>query len=237
MLIEHAAARGIAISEQTFIDIVPVVTQELIQKCQELFSRGGTMVFTSPNAVRILSTYASWNMDLSDAYSYDEFLKRGDSKVYCLNGATSKALEELIPGVLIAGTAANSKELAELIISEGKTSSVVFFCGNIRRNELPDMLRSHNITVEEVIVYETVETPAILEEEYDGILFLSPSSVKSFFLSNTLPKHTICFAIGGTTGKALADVTNNRIIESPKPHVDLLVQTAIFYFDNINCYE
>jgi uroporphyrinogen-III synthase len=146
-------------------------------------------------------------------------------------------LEKLIPSLFIAGTAANSKELAELIIAEGRTSSVVFFCGNIRRDELPDMLRSHNISVEEIIVYETVETPAILEEEYDGILFLSPSSVKSFFSNNTLPKHTICFAIGGTTGKALEDVTDNRIIESPVPSMNMLVQTAIFYFDNINCYE
>ena len=232
MLTQHAAERGIEISEQTFIDILPVVTPAFRARSEQLFYSGGTLVFTSPNAVKIVSENSRWN---SGWYGDDSF--RGDIRVYCLKGATCKTLEEYIPSAFIAGTADYSKELAELIIAEQRTSSVVFFCGNIRRNELPDTLRSHNITVEEIVVYDTVETPEALKEEFDGILFLSSSSVKSFFSANTLPKHTVCFAIGTTTAASLEDVTNNRIVVSPRPTMDLLVQTAIFYFDNINCYE
>ncbi|WP_159442266.1 uroporphyrinogen-III synthase [Chitinophaga niabensis] len=227
-LIGEAAAHGVAISAQAFIDVQPTLTPEATAQSLQHFIKGSTLVFTSPNAVKIVSK--AWH------YSQDP-AKKGISKVYCLQGATRKAVEEHLHHVSIAGTALNSKELAELIIAEHNIPSVVFFCGRIRRNELPDILKEHQVAVEEIVVYDTVETPAALEEEYDGVLFLSSSSVKSFFSVNTLPKHTVCFAIGTTTAASLEDVTNNRIVVSPEPSMDLLVQTAIFYFDNINCYE
>jgi uroporphyrinogen-III synthase len=226
-LIGEAATHGIAISAQAFIDVQPTLTPEATAQSLQHFIKGSTLVFTSPNAVKIVSK--AWH------YS-EEPSKKGISKVYCLQGATRKAVEEHLHHVSIAGTALNSKELAELII-EHNIPSVVFFCGRIRRNELPDILKEHQVAVEEIVVYDTVETPEALKEEYDGVLFLSSSSVKSFFSANTLPKHTVCFAIGTTTAASLEDVTNNRIVVSPEPSMDLLVQTAIFYFDNINCYE
>lgn len=227
-LIGEAATHGIAISAQAFIDVQPTLTPALTQQTIQHFIKGSTLVFTSPNAVKIVSK--AWHYSQEPA-------KKGISKVYCLQGATRKAVEEHLHHVSIAGTAVNSKELAELILAEHNIPSIVFFCGNIRRNELPDILKEHQVAVEEFVVYDTVETPAVLEEEYDGVLFLSSSSVKSFFSANILPKHTVCFAIGTTTAATLEDVTSNRIIVSPEPSIDLLVQTAIFYFDNINCYE
>jgi len=227
-LIGEAAAHGIAISAQAFIDVQPTLTPEATAQSMQHFIKGSTLVFTSPNAVKIVSK--AWHYSQAPE-------KRGISKIYCLQGATRKAVEEHLHHVTIAGTTLNSKELAELIVAEHNIPSVVFFCGRIRRDELPDILQAHHIAVEEVVVYDTVPTPAQLQEEYDGVLFLSSSSVKSFFSVNTLPKHTVCFAIGTTTAASLEEVTNNRIVVSPEPSMDLLVQTAIFYFDNINCYE
>ncbi len=227
-LIGEAAAHGIAISAQAFIDVQPTLTPETTAQSLQHFINGSTLVFTSPNAVKIVSK--AWHH--SQAHT-----KKGISKVYCLQGATRKAVEEHLHHVNIAGTALNSKELAELIVAEHNIPSVVFFCGRIRRDELPDILKEHQVAVEEIVVYDTVPTPAELNEEYDGILFLSSSTVRSFFSMNTPPKHTVCFAIGTTTEATLEEVTNNRIVVSPGPSMDLLVQTAIFYFDNINCYE
>ena len=227
-LIGEAAAHGIAISAQAFIDVQPTLTPETTAQSLQHYINGSTLVFTSPNAVKIVSK--AWHH--SQAHT-----KKGISKVYCLQGATRKAVEEHLHHVNIAGTALNSKELAELIVAEHNIPSVVFFCGRIRRDELPDILKEHLVAVEEIVVYDTVPTPAELNEEYDGILFLSSSTVRSFFSMNTPPKHTVCFAIGTTTEATLEEVTNNRIVVSPGPSMDLLVQTAIFYFDNINCYE
>lgn len=227
-LVGEAATHGIAISAQAFIDVQPALTPETTAQSLQHYLNGSTLVFTSPNAVKIVSK--AWHHGQAHT-------KKGISKVYCLQGATRKAVEEHLQHVSIAGTALNSKELAELIVAEHNIPSVVFFCGRIRRDELPDILKEHQVAVEEFVVYDTVPTPAELNEEYDGILFLSSSTVKSFFSVNIPPKHTVCFAIGSTTAATLEEVTSNRIVVSPEPSMDLLVQTAIFYFDNINCYE
>ena len=42
------------------------------------------------------------------------------------------------------------------------------------------------LSVDEVIVYKTIETPKVLTKQYDGILFFSPSAVKSFFSKNSI---------------------------------------------------
>ncbi len=225
-LIRKAAEHDILISEQAFIDIRPVTTPEIVQQIMNLAAKGGTIVFSSPNAVKIMTKILpyDWNAEPAD-----------DRRVYCLQGATKLAVEEHMSRTRIAGTAASSKELAERIIADRNTSTVTFICGNIRRNELPNLLREQHIAVEEIVVYETVETPAALKGTYDGLLFLSPSSARSFFSSNTPAAHTVCFAIGQTTAAALGELTGNRVITSPEPSVELLVQTAIFYFDNINC--
>lgn len=253
--VQHAATQGIVVSEQAFIEIRPALTEDGARRCREIFRDGGaTIVFTSPNAVKIVAEMLVKNGDhTSGAESEDHIsgaetpVKNEDqisgtktpaekrNRVYCIQGATRNAVETLLPQARIAGTAAHSKALAKLMLGDNAVTSVVFFCGDIRRNELPDMLRHHHHTVEEIIVYKTLEMPVKLTVTYDGILFYSPSSVKSFFSANTLPPHTTCFAIGHTTGAALQAATGNKVVISPEPAVDTLLQTVILYFDNINC--
>lgn len=182
------------------------------------------------------------------------------TRVYCIQGATKQAVEALLPEAAIIGIAPNSKELAELMLKDmeadaqlqhnilkdishsadavkdghsSQSKNITFCCGNIRRDELPDMLRNAGITVNEIVVYETHETPKPLSGTYDGIMFFSPSSVRSFFTSNALPANTICFAIGHTTGAALQERTASNVVTSPEASVDALLQTVILHFDNI----
>ncbi len=226
-LVHMAAQHGIAVAAQAFIDVQPVITPETRKRIMELASAGGVMVFTSPNAVKFVT----------GVWMHDEERLAARHRVYCIEGATRQAVEERMRNVVIEGTAANSLDLAKKILSDGITDKVLFFSGNIRRADLPDHLRENGIGVDEVVVYNTVETPATLNEDYDGVLFFSPSSVRSFFTSNPLPESTVCFAIGSTTAAAIGALTPNRVITSPGPSVAMLVETAIFYFDNINCYE
>lgn len=220
-LITMAAEQNIDIEAKGFISIQPLITDNLKQRIHQLFQEKATVIFTSANAVDAL---------------HDHYLHPGPSgwNVYCLEGATQQALKRA--GILyqISGTAANAASLAAEIINNNEKGPLIFFCGNKRRDELPDQLRRHNITVEEVIVYETTATPALAGQDYDGILFLSPSAVESFFSVNRLPSHTVCFSIGPTTARALQEYTNNKIITSARPAMDQLVQTTILYFNNIN---
>lgn len=212
-LLETAAAGGIDITVQAFIDIRPVINASLAKRIAQL--QDITAIFTSANAVHVVREH------------YPD-TGRPDWKIYCLSGATREALD---PQWQVQDTASNATDLAKAVIQHAE-SNVVFFCGNKRRGELPDLLRRQGIHVEELVVYETTETPAMAGEVFNGIFFLSPSAVSSFFSVNNLPPGTVCFCIGPTTAHALEAFTNNKIIVSAEPQLSELVQTAIFYFNN-----
>lgn len=250
-LVVIAAAQKIDIEAKGFINIQALITDSLKQRIHQLFQEKATVIFTSANAVQALHDhylhpdgkyyYGTWMAfppnvtdEYVEAYKKGGFFSPGWN-VYCLEGATQEALKQQY-GIRhkIAGTAANAASLAQEIIRNGEKGPLVFFCGDKRRDELPDLLQQHNIMLEELIVYETTETPALAGQEYDGILFLSPSAVKSFFSVNNLPQHTVCFSIGPTTARALQEHTGNKIITSTSPSMEQLVKTTIFYFNNIN---
>ena len=95
---------------------------------------------------------------------------------------------------------------------------------------LCESLKKGGVSVDEIIVYQTVEVPKFVEKEYDGILFFSPSGVNSFFSLNTIEPETVLFAIGGTTAKAIKEQSENKIIVSEMPSKEQLVEKSIQYF-------
>ena len=107
-----------------------------------------------------------------------------------------------------------------------------FFCGNIRRDELPQLLKSSGIALEEMVVYETTVTPHPIIKDYHAVLFFSPSAVDSFFSVNKVVEHTILFAIGNTTARAIGNYSTNTIVKADTPEKDNLVKKAIAYFQN-----
>jgi uroporphyrinogen-III synthase len=206
-LLAVAAEKGIDITIAKFIHIQPVNITTALPPANS------AVIYTSANAVN--ASDLSW-------------------QVYCLNGATLEAVKENLPHAQVIATASNAVELAQQIIQHNVTSAV-FFCGNIRRNDLPDILSQHGISLKEIITYETTAVPTVTTNNYDGIFFFSPSGVKSYFTVNTPPARVTCFAIGNTTANTLKEHTTNKIIISPDPpSAEQMVQTAISYFKNIN---
>ena len=108
---------------------------------------------------------------------------------------------------------------------------MVFFCGDERRDELPDILKQHDIDVNEIVVYQTVEVPRKITKKYFGILFFSPSAVRSIFKLNKLGEKTIPFAIGNTTANEIKKFSNNKIIISNEPGKENLNQKMMEYFN------
>ena len=92
-------------------------------------------------------------------------------------------------------------------------------------------MKAAGIVVSEVVVYETTETPEAVEKEYDGVMFYSPSAVRSFFKLNALKDEAIVFAIGATTAAEAKQFCNNKIIESNFPSKEEMVSEAIRYFN------
>jgi uroporphyrinogen-III synthase len=214
-LIDQAQQHNISIHELSFISTTPVKNIQVQQHIGNAAHEPHTVVFTSMNAAEAVAEYSK-----RDSPGW---------KIYCLGTATKLIVQQQFPGCVIAGTADNAGDLAERIIENG-VNSVIFYCGDQRRNELPEKLADKNIKVEEIVVYETVATPHRIEIPYDGILFFSPSAVESFFSVNELANNVVLFAIGTTTAESIRKFSSNKIIQADLPGKDNLTEKAINYF-------
>jgi uroporphyrinogen-III synthase len=67
----------------------------------------------------------------------------------------------------------------------------------LRLDELPTILNDSNITVNEVEAYQTKYDAETLNDSVEGVMFYSPSTVKSYLKENDPDK--IAFCIGTTT--------------------------------------
>ena len=220
-LVEQAKQNDIEIIEQDFISVKSIWNQETFDRILGFINEKKlNIALTSANAVDALNSY----MHVSDTYYLVDW------NIFCLSGKTKEAvLNALLLKKNIVGEAGNATELANRIIKK-EVKEIIFFCGNKRRDELPTALKNVNIKVHEVVLYETTETPVVVKNDFDAILFFSPSGVQSFFSSNELSEDTVCFAIGKTTATSIATFTQNQIIKSQAPDPKLMVQEVIEHF-------
>tara|TARA_B110000444_G_scaffold66880_1_gene62763 strand:+ start:180 stop:839 length:660 start_codon:yes stop_codon:yes gene_type:complete len=122
--------------------------------------------------------------------------------VYAAGKKTGKKLEKL--GFSIrSGKDENALSLAKKIVDDG-IKDACFFCGNLRRDDLPDYLKEKNILLKEKVVYETSMTPKKIEDQLgDAVFFMSPSAVESFAIMNQFKSDINYYSIGSTTSTAL----------------------------------
>lgn len=144
----------------------------------------------------------------------------------CVGNKTRAFLEK--KGFTVLESADYAEDLIQIIASKYKNHSFTFFCGNIRRNTIPDFFQQNKIAYMEIVVYETKLKPHKIKESYDGVLFFSPSGVNSFLEKNKLDNKT-SFCIGTTTSKAIEHLTKNIIIAS-QPSVDYVIDEVIKYY-------
>lgn len=215
-LIEAAANAGIEIEVQLFIETESILSVEVQQEIEQASLQSATVVFTSMNAVEAVTVFLDGHQP--------------DWSIYCIGTATAKLVIEYFGEEKIAGTAADAASLADLIAEDEFIESVIFFCGNQRRDELPAILTGNDIEVNEIIVYQTIALPHIINKEYHGILFFSPSAVESFFTKNKLTTKPILFAIGSTTANEIKKYSGNSIIISDAPGKENLVSKMMEYF-------
>ncbi len=214
-ILAEAAQKGFRIDCRSFIDTEPIRTDEVVQKITKVVAQQATVVFTSMNAVEAVQQYLG---------------QKPYWRIYAIGHTTQQLAAQYFGPVF--GTADSALDLADVIIANGE-KEVTFFCGDIRRDELPQKLHDAGVALEEVMVYHTVPLPHPIEKEYDGILFYSPSAVHSFFSANNqLPESTGFFAIGQTTAAALNTYTTNRIYVADSPSKEGLVQDMMDFFSN-----
>jgi len=188
-LVEKSLVKGIMMEVVPFIQTETIDSVEVQQEVEQAAVKSTTVIFTSKNAVEAVISL------LEDQHP--------DWSIYCIGHATKESVADYFGEDKIMATADNATDLAELIVQENPVDEALFFCGNQRRDELPDRLKANDIEVQEIRVYHTVAVPKKITKKYDGIVFFSPSAVDSFFTVNKLPPNTILFAIGNTTANSI----------------------------------
>jgi len=141
-------------------------------------------VFTSQNAVKSLSESSF------------------PGTVYASGKQTAKALQE--KGFETkSGSDETALSLAETIAEDG-IKSALFFCGNMRRNELPEYLAKKGVQIKEEVVYHTLLEPKMIHaQKGDALFFMSPSAVEAYAMINEFNTEIDYYSIGETTSNAL----------------------------------
>lgn len=210
---EQAAAGGIRMECVPFIRTVPLPPDTI--GLSPFLQQPHTVVFSSANAVAAVSAALKGSAP--------------PWTIACLEGGTLQSVQQHLPSVPVTATAPDGLSLARHLVRMPGIASVLFFCGDIRLPVLPQTLRAAGIAVQELEVYQTVETPQALPGPWDGILFFSPSAVRSFFSVHQPRSGTVFFAIGGTTAAALP-AGAHPVVLSPKPDAGSLIDTVLHYF-------
>lgn len=169
------------------------------------------LIFTSKNAVKSILPFKK------------ELITKS---TFCVGSKTKKFLEK--NGFSVLASAENAETLGNKIKEEFNQLQFTFFCGNIRKETLPNILKENKIELNEIVVYKTKLKPHKISVKIDGILFFSPSGIKSYLLENEI-KTEICFCIGNTTAETLNKKTKNIIIA--KNHkIEAVLKACIKYY-------
>lgn len=182
----------------------------------ELSKVNDNLIFTSQNAVK-------------SVLQHPKIAELKDKNVFAVGIKTKSLLEE--NGFKVDVHTNYALDLAEIISLIYNKEKYTFFCGNLRREVLPNTLKENKIVFNEIEVYETNLTSKKTTNKLDGILFFSPSAVESYLTKNTI-KNEICFCIGETTAEALEEKEINNIIIAEKPSVENVIDEVIEYYNN-----
>lgn len=175
------------------------------------------LLFTSQNAVESVLKHEKVNN-----------LK--EIPAVCVGLKTKQLLEK--NGFRVLAMEEYAQRLAPIIQKDFSKEHIAFFAGNIRRNTLPEAMQEKDISFDEYLVYQNEESSVKIEAKTDGILFYSPSGVKSYLKKNTITNQ-MCFCIGTTTADALKDITKNVVIANQQTVENVIIQCINYYSNKL----
>jgi uroporphyrinogen-III synthase len=213
--------KSIVVDELPFIETKLSMEVDALAQLTSLIQHNAFIVITSQIAV----DWVAANCSLIPNWT-----------IACMKGQTQKALSDIGWGALVSYTASNGLDLAKQIASYVPKSTTIHFLGsNQRLASLPDYLNEKGFKVNELIAYTTDAKKQIIDKEYDGIVFLSPSAVNSFFDQHAINESVVLFAIGQTTANAIQKRSQNEIVVSEGVSQSELFKTIYNYYQAI-CY-
>ena len=169
-------------------------------------------VFSSQNAVR--------------SFLANPIASAHQNPILCVGEKTKSLLE--VNGQKVIKIAQNMLELVDFIQKTMKHEHFLHICGNRKLDDFAAGMQKAGIFYAEVTAYHTHLVSRVQTPEPQGLLFYSPSGVKSYLQANSIGS-SWCFCIGETTATAVRPLTEHLTV-SPKPDADLLVAAAATHF-------
>jgi uroporphyrinogen-III synthase len=213
-----------ALSEQKIqCDVVPMIETEIaVQEkdkllIQQLAQQKKLVLFTSAQAVLAVQSCLENRVP--------------DWQVCCISGATRKAVVSFLGDYRILASANDAVDLLKEM-QQITPQQIVFFCGNKRLDTLPNRLAERGFELTELEIYHTKLNAKKFDDDYNGLLFFSPSGVESYLIENTIPKDSVLFSIGKTTAAFLKEKVANEIVIAAQPDKNIIIQTLIEFYKN-----
>lgn len=166
-----------------------------------------SLIFSSANAVK--------------AFFENGFLPNADhNKIYAVGKKTEEALIEF--GFNSIKIFKNIRELSQFIVQENIKENFLHFCGNLTLDILEKALNDEHLSYQKITVYQTQLLYPEISENYDAIVFFSPSGVRSFAKFNSLYGKAL-FAIGQTTENEFGKYTQSNVFVSQENNLEDLL--------------
>jgi uroporphyrinogen-III synthase len=167
-------------------------------------------IFTSPNAVRAIV-----KMGIT-LYPAAKILVVGN-KTRCELSLHDWPTEHCFADVY---------ELASYIASALASKSFWHFKGNLSLESLEDHLTKQHIIYHSQVVYKTQLIYPEITQNYDGIVFFSPSAAKSYFRFNQHQNQKL-YALGSSTATAILQFTSHNIYKAAQPNTQAVLNLII----------
>ena len=219
---------NLKIDFRPFIQVEPVSIKEFRKQKIDVLNHTA-IIFTSRNAVdHFFRICGELKIEMP-----------ADMKYFCISEQTSNYLQKYIiirkrkifTGHRTAG------DLLE-ILKKHKNEKYLFPCSDIRKDDIPNFLKSNGFNYTEAIIYRTVASDlSDLENVYYDILaFFSPSGINSLLVNfpDFSQNNTRIAAFGPTTSKAVRDAGLFLDIEAPLPNAPSMTGAIELYIKKAN---
>jgi uroporphyrinogen-III synthase len=153
-LAEALRAIPVLVEEHPLLSFAPPADWSSLDSALDRLHSYGAMAFTSPRAAAAV-------VDRMAGRRPRRLQGQSIPMVWAGGPATEAALGDVLGRIRTpidadAATLGAAEALARAMLDAGVAGPVLFPCGDSRRDELPEQLRSHGITVDEIVCYRSV---------------------------------------------------------------------------------
>lgn len=165
-----------------------------------------------------------------------------DSKYFCITESVALYLQKFIlyrKRKVFYGADGSTQSLLEVISKHKDNEKFLLPCSDIQKNDIQNYLKAGKCEFGTATLYKTICNDireVFSGQEYDMILFFSPSGVKSLF--ENFPKFkqngTFIGAFGPTTFRAIEEAGLRLDLKAPLPQAPSMVAALELYLGKIN---